>query len=485
MEQQFWSTKTQELSNQSWLPTTAAERKCSSVIGEPKDWFNALKFPCEDNAHVPDATLQVASRLRALENEFRKVQPQEEKEEPKIGEKRNRATNAQIPQKVQRCKSSTPKCKKMGDIYTDRERDIFGAIQDASSQQPLQEPHATHVAKFGIVPSRKQKKTLQSYFDGSRNIYNQCVADYRVEPTRKWTERQKNALTKYHEDNPKVYTPNQILQSGSRDFKKALAVAKILAKQKSCKKSFVMHFKSKAKSTRYCVELGSRAVRVDPSGKGFWFFSNKNKEIFKARGSKQHLMQRLVSHLDKGLKRGKLSVPHACRLVYYKASGKYELHIPLRRPQQWYRKFSAESQDSEAGKANTTEHPRILAIDPGVRTFVTGYSPNGHFIEAGKNSHQILCSKIERVDFLRSKLAKVKDFKQADGQKISKEKRHRMKRNLRALILRISQKLKNMVRDAHYKLAHFLSENYDIVCLPGFQTKDMVKRGRTWQKDQT
>src|SRR5947209_17139018 len=49
-------------------------------------------------------------------------------------------------------------------------------------------------------------------------------------------------------------------------------------------------------------------------------------------------------------------------------------------------------------------------------------------------------------------------------------------RDIRCM-LRIHKKIRNLVDECHRKFARWLCENYHVILLPEFKTKDMVKRG--------
>lgn len=103
----------------------------------------------------------------------------------------------------------------------------------------------------------------------------------------------------------------------------------------------------------------------------------------------------------------------------------------------------------------------VISLDPGVRTFLTGYVPyNKQVIHFGND----VCDKIDKnhkeQDILTSKIKKGK------GNKTKIVKAIKRKR----------KELKNMIKDLHFKACNFLCENYKTILLPSFGTQDMVKR---------
>ncbi len=104
---------------------------------------------------------------------------------------------------------------------------------------------------------------------------------------------------------------------------------------------------------------------------------------------------------------------------------------------------------------------RIVALDPGIRDFMTFFSEDcfGWLGMQCINRIQRLC---QHCDNLYSRAAQ--------------EKRP-LRRALRKAANRIKVKIRNLVDELHKKIAHFLVTNFDIILLPTFETKQMTKRG--------
>ena len=104
---------------------------------------------------------------------------------------------------------------------------------------------------------------------------------------------------------------------------------------------------------------------------------------------------------------------------------------------------------------------RVVALDPGIRSFLTFYSESG-------------CGWLGRGDFgqIQRLCAHLDDVL---GQ-IAKAKGNRRQR-LRKAAARARNRIKNLIDELHHKTARFLVDNFDIILLPTFETKNMVKRG--------
>jgi putative transposase len=109
---------------------------------------------------------------------------------------------------------------------------------------------------------------------------------------------------------------------------------------------------------------------------------------------------------------------------------------------------------------------RVVALDPGVRTFQTAYDPTGVVIEVGKQD-------IQRIDRLCWHLDKL----QSEEVRLKKDPdKKRRRQGLRRAMMRLRKRVRNLIDDVHKKLARFLVVNYTTILLPTFETQDMVKR---------
>ena len=103
----------------------------------------------------------------------------------------------------------------------------------------------------------------------------------------------------------------------------------------------------------------------------------------------------------------------------------------------------------------------VVALDPGVRTFLTYFSET----ECGKLGHHAF-GRIQRLchwlDDLISRTAK--------------EPHRRKRRQMRSAQARMRQRITNLVDELHWQLARWLTSNYRIILLPTFEIHDMTQR---------
>ena len=133
-----------------------------------------------------------------------------------------------------------------------------------------------------------------------------------------------------------------------------------------------------------------------------------------------------------------------CRLT--RRHGQYHLSVPYdeRRPPQ---------RENQA---------RVVALDPGVRSFLSWYTNDsvGKIGEGAFFRIQRLC---EKLDSLLGRAAKAPA---------------RRRRNMRRAASRMRLRIENLVQELHRKAARFLVDRFDVILLPIFETSEMVERGR-------
>ena len=103
----------------------------------------------------------------------------------------------------------------------------------------------------------------------------------------------------------------------------------------------------------------------------------------------------------------------------------------------------------------------VVALDPGVRTFLTYFSET----DCGKIGHRAF-GRIQRLchwlDGLISRTVT--------------EPNRRRRRQMRKAQARFRQRIINLVDELHWQVARWLTSNYKVILLPSFETHDMTRR---------
>ena len=100
-----------------------------------------------------------------------------------------------------------------------------------------------------------------------------------------------------------------------------------------------------------------------------------------------------------------------------------------------------------------------IALDPGVRTFQTGYSPEGIAYKFGENQAEQIKLIHNRIDKLNSVL--------------TKKIKSRTKRNIKKRLAKLHRKVTLVADNLHNQCGSLLAKNFDTVYLPEFGTSKM------------
>lgn len=138
-------------------------------------------------------------------------------------------------------------------------------------------------------------------------------------------------------------------------------------------------------------------------------------------------------------------VMYDCRLICH--AGEYYLCVPYDKPR----------------RVPENQRQTDVALDPGVRTFVTWYSPamSGKFGEHDFGRIVRLCY---HLDALMSRISKA-----------NSRARYRM----RKAAARLRRRIQNLVSELHKKVAAWLCKHFETIYLPTFETQEMVTKLRS------
>ena len=123
-------------------------------------------------------------------------------------------------------------------------------------------------------------------------------------------------------------------------------------------------------------------------------------------------------------------------------------------------------------KPITFKNPnKIISIDPGENTLITGISEN-HIIEIGTKIKQKISKHLEKI-------IKIKKYKGIKKEKILPNGdvivENIITEKLKRQIKRIQTKIDNYVIDTHWKVANYLTLNYDHILIGNLSTSNMKK----------
>ncbi|NMG09899.1 transposase [Brasilonema sp. UFV-L1] len=116
----------------------------------------------------------------------------------------------------------------------------------------------------------------------------------------------------------------------------------------------------------------------------------------------------------------------------------------------------------EVMQISTSVCDKVIALDPGVRTFLTGYD--------GDKVIEIGCNDMGRI----TRLCQYLDNLMSRSSKVNAKRRRAMKRAANSM----RERIQNLINEVHKKAAHYLTSNYRIIFLPTFESSQMVAKAK-------
>jgi putative transposase len=270
--------------------------------------------------------------------------------------------------------------------------------------------------KIRLYPSAVQRQVFRRWLGAARFVYNRTLDHLKSLPGARptWTDLADNiilpALPEWVKD-----IPYQIKKIAVKDACEAYSGAK--KKYRRTGEFSELHFKSRKSPFQTCY-IPKSAVR--PTG------------IYPTHSGEIEYTEKLPNSFQD------------CELVWQQ--GRWYLCVPY--------KLTVVAGENQA---------RIVALDPGIRTFQTFYSPE---IAGWIGYHDFgrLVRLCRHLDDLVSHYSASKNKKQ----------RYRMRKAAN----RIRWKIRDLRDELHAKAARFLVDNFDIILIPTFATSQMAKRER-------
>jgi len=109
----------------------------------------------------------------------------------------------------------------------------------------------------------------------------------------------------------------------------------------------------------------------------------------------------------------------------------------------------------------TSTSDKVIALDPGVRTFLTGFD-GSKFLEFGAGDMGRITRLCQHLDKLMSR--------------ITKSNNRRQRPMMRRAAGRMRTKIQDLVNETHKQVTCYLTQNYRIIFLPTFETSQMVQK---------
>ena len=286
-------------------------------------------------------------------------------------------------------------------------------------------PPSNRLAEFRSIQTRTQKLAIATWLTASRWTYNLTVEILQSGIPAVWKHIASMVMPEVKELHPEWDSvPYQVKRTALRDACRASNV-----------KIFNMELQSdQAQGKRTDEEFAQLGYRSRQNPKQSCYIPD------------DAVTEHGVYHTILGPLRMAEAIPagqQECRLV--KERGLYWLVVP--HPAQC---------DIE-----TPSGDGVVALDPGVRTFLTYFSET----DCGKIGYRAF-GRIQRLCHWLDDLISRTDT----------EPNHQRRRRMRRAQARMRQRIINLVNELHWQTARWLTGNYKVILLPTFETQDMTRR---------
>lgn len=293
--------------------------------------------------------------------------------------------------------------------------------------QSLMSSRTEHITPYAIVikarririyPSQHQKQLFKQWFGVERKVYNTCINHFNEKDIvfKGWMKLSTVVLAELTEDYIKD-VPYQIKKIAVKDS--------YTARQTNCKKTkkngkpFKLRYKSRKNPVQSCY-IPKSAV----SESGIYYTISGKLKFSERKWLKNDICD--------------------CRLV--NDHGRWYVSVP--------QKLATMPTENQGG---------IVALDPGVRNFLTYFSEDGRFGWMGIHAFDRILNLNLKHDHLLSRLALTKD----------KKKKGKLKRTLN----RTYHRIQDLVDELHWQCINYLVHNFSVIIFPPFEVKGMTQKG--------
>ncbi len=195
-------------------------------------------------------------------------------------------------------------------------------------------------------------------------------------------------------------------------------------------KKFELKFKSKHQITQETFHCNKKALKIN-----LRLFSSRIAQPLRVRNKMKRWWDKNVNNIN-----------HDFKIIKEKPDKYYIILTTTRK------------------KVQKTDRKKVVSLDPGVRTFQTFYDTEGSSGKIGDLESLKLMKKAKKLDLLISLRKKIKEI------------RKRTRQNMKKRCYELRTKVRNIVKDLHWKTCHFLCENYETILLPDFKVSNMIER---------
>ena len=293
----------------------------------------------------------------------------------------------------------------------------------ACTEDTASSVNVTKSRRIRIYPTQQQKQLFKQWFGVERKVYNTCINHFNKKDIefKGWMKMSTLVLHSFTESYIKS-VPYQVKNMSVKDaYTSWQANCK---KTKKTGKPFKLRYKSRKNPVQSCY-IPKNAV----SESGIYHTISGKLKFSEREWLKNDICD--------------------CRLI--NDHGRWYISVP--------QKFSTFATENQGG---------IVALDPGVRNFLTYFSEDGRFGWLGLHAFDRILKLNLKRDRLLSRLSLTKN----------KRKKGKLKRTLNGTYHRIQ----DLVDELHWQCINYLVHNFSVIAFPPFEVKGMTKKGRKLRK---
>lgn len=290
-----------------------------------------------------------------------------------------------------------------------------------------------------LYPDAQAETTLKKWFGCVRKTYNMALDALKRRTWRKGVILNKYWLRDRFVSKRNVAkrfeylldTPKHIREQAVFDLYNAYKT-NFAKRKKDPGHTFKIRFRSRKENQ--CILIPKTCIVTAEGTDKVWFFKTMMKGEIKAKPNSMKILR----HLD-----------HDARLSLDR-QGRFFMCIPVTK--------TLPNVDTK----RVTDLSRVCALDPGVRTFQTGYCAElgAAFKVADKDGTRIF-RLMKHLDKLISR---------------TDRKLGHVQRRMRPAQERMRQRIRHLVDDVHWKTIKYILDRFDIIIIPPFKTSQMSKR---------
>lgn len=318
--------------------------------------------------------------------------------------------------------------------------------------------------KFRAFPTEEQKKEIQEGCNQYRWYYNASLTIVKLEYSRQnkvleeenslfYSRVRDDIISKYRYEEKvidNVLEQNFVYDENNNERLRPSWIPDrgTTRTQRGAIEKLVWNFNSALalKQNGYIKKFEMKPMKKkDDTNQDYIHYEDKNFPVYLRQ------IKSCYWYRDKNRKRTKISFQdvfeatkkRGIEIFHEKQTDKYFIHYPVE--VDWF-----PESDKRTDKQETLfeQGNRLIALDPGVRKFMVGYDPQGETIFFGEGACKQLATLLLEVDNAETKKESFLLWK----------------------------RIKNMVKELHNKVIHFLIENYDLIILPDFRISGMVRK---------